>query len=77
MVQFGELSDEEFTNALSKFPSVYVWANRPREAGEVIFPPLPEGKFRTIVVDPPWPVEKILGRTNVAGRRTRLHDNKN
>jgi N6-adenosine-specific RNA methylase IME4 len=22
--------------------------------------PLPEGKFQTIVVDPPWPVEKIL-----------------
>ena len=23
-------------------------------------PPLPEGKFQTIVIDPPWPVEKIL-----------------
>jgi len=22
--------------------------------------PLPEGKYRTIVVDPPWPIEKIL-----------------
>ena len=25
-----------------------------------IYVPLPEGKYRTIVIDPPWPIEKIL-----------------
>lgn len=25
-----------------------------------IYLPLPEGKYRTIVIDPPWPIEKIL-----------------
>ncbi len=28
-----------------------------REVGII---PIPQGKFRTIVIDPPWPVEKIL-----------------
>jgi N6-adenosine-specific RNA methylase IME4 len=60
MIQLGKMSEEEFINAINNFPSVYAWANRPREKDKVIFPPLPEGKFRTIVVDPPWPVQKIL-----------------
>lgn len=25
-----------------------------------VYVPLPEGKYRTIVIDPPWPIEKIL-----------------
>jgi len=25
-----------------------------------LYVPLPEGKYRTIVIDPPWPIEKIL-----------------
>ncbi len=25
-----------------------------------VYLPLPEGKYRTIVIDPPWPIEKIL-----------------
>lgn len=25
-----------------------------------IYVPLPEGKYRTVVIDPPWPIEKIL-----------------
>jgi N6-adenosine-specific RNA methylase IME4 len=60
MIRLGKMTEEEFFNAVKNFPSVHAWANRPREAGEVIFPPLPEGKFRTIIVDPPWPVQKIL-----------------
>lgn len=59
-VQLGELTDEEFTDIISKFPSVYAWTHQTREAVEVILPPLPESKFRTVIVDPPWPVKKIL-----------------
>lgn len=29
------------------------------EPGPVITPPLPAGKYRCIVIDPPWPIEKI------------------
>jgi N6-adenosine-specific RNA methylase IME4 len=60
MVLLGDMTETEFRDVITKFPSVYAWAHRPREAGEVIFPPLPKGKFRTIIVDPPWPVQKIL-----------------
>lgn len=31
--------------------------SQPRKQVDV---PLPEGKYRTIVIDPPWPIEKIL-----------------
>jgi hypothetical protein len=30
MVQLGELTDEEFSHVVAKFPSVYAWANHPR-----------------------------------------------
>lgn len=60
MVDIGKLTETEFSNAIRNFPSVYAWANRPRQQSEIVFPPLPEGKFRTIIVDPPWPMKKIL-----------------
>lgn len=59
-VQLGELSEEEFSNAVAKFKSIHDWANQPKQLTEPDFPLLPEGKFRTIVIDPPWPVQKIL-----------------
>lgn len=60
MVQLGEMTDEEFGNVIAKFPSVYAWAHRHIERGETVFPPLPDGKFRTIIVDPPWAMKRIL-----------------
>lgn len=60
MTQLGGLTDEEFTNVVGNFASVHAWANRLMESHETELPPLPEGKFRTIIVDPPWPMKKIL-----------------
>jgi N6-adenosine-specific RNA methylase IME4 len=31
-----------------------------RERRELAPPPLPEGRFRSIVIDPPWPMDKIV-----------------
>lgn len=33
--------------------------DRPEKPADTETPPLPEGKYRTIVLDPPWPVQKI------------------
>lgn len=60
MLQLGALTETEFADVISKFPSLYAWVHRKKTQGETVFPPLPEGKFRTIIVDPPWPVKKIL-----------------
>jgi len=51
MVQLGELSDEEFTNTVSKFPSVHAWANQNKIP---IIKPMPLGEFDIIYADPPW-----------------------
>lgn len=70
MIQLGEMTDLEFTNAVGKFPSYHAWANRGslakiekrereiavlREAIKVLEPP--KQLYDVIVVDPPWPFE--------------------
>jgi len=32
---------------------------RTREPEPAVTPPLPDGKYRALVIDPPWPIEKI------------------
>lgn len=60
IVQLGEMSDEEFTNVVSNFSSVHAWANRYKRdrPDPVDTPPLPEGRYRCLVIDPPWPMDK-------------------
>lgn len=60
MVQLGEMKEEEFGNAIAKFPSFFNWANPPREQNKLELKDLPNGKFRTIVIDPPWEISKII-----------------
>jgi len=60
MVQLGEMTEQEFTDVIGKFPSVYAWTHQPQERTEIVWTPLPRGKFRTIVIDPPWEMKKIL-----------------
>jgi len=67
LVQIGEMSEEEFANAVSNFSSYHEWRNRGSIAKKqkrereililekaVKFLPPPEKKYDVIVVDPPW-----------------------
>lgn len=63
--QFAEQypTETEFANALAKFESWFAIITKglkrtPKPAATETPPPA-EGKFRAIVIDPPWPVEKI------------------
>jgi len=60
IVELGKLSEVDFSHVVANFPSVHAWANQTKEQTEVSYPPLPLGKFRTIVIDPPWSMKKIL-----------------
>jgi len=51
MVNLGLMTETEFANAVSEFPSVHAWANRGRPTE---LRPLPEVKFDIIYADPPW-----------------------
>jgi len=52
--------DEWLDRAEAKGWSVYELRKQIRNRAAVDPPPPPEGTYRTLVIDPPWPVEKIL-----------------
>ena len=66
MIQLGEMGEDEFSHAMTKFSSVYAWANpkmfenkqekKPQQTGT---PPFPQKRYRCLVIDPPWPIKKI------------------
>lgn len=62
MIQLAELSPEDFSHVVANFPSLHAWAASLNTYPTKPLPPLPDGRYRTIVVDPPWPVKKILRR---------------
>jgi len=62
IIQLGEMSDAEFSNVIANFQSLYAWASSQKRHSEQPLPELPTGKYRCIVVDPPWPMKKILRR---------------
>ncbi len=55
-------TEEEFVNAVHTWPS---WSQILKEGlrteqASTTTPPLPKGDYRCIVIDPPWPVQKII-----------------
>lgn len=63
IIRLGEMTETEFTHTVGKFLSVHAWdASDKRRREQQPLPELPEGKYRCIVVDPPWPTKKILRR---------------
>jgi len=62
IIQLGEMSDMEFSNTVANFQSLHTWATSRLRRKERPLPELSEGKYRCVVVDPPWPMKKILRR---------------
>lgn len=61
IIRLGELSELEFINAVNNFASVHAWVNQEKQkALPQPLTPLPKGVYRTLVIDPPWNIKKIL-----------------